>query len=41
MQKIILAIRGYIRYYDWMSEVQGERIGILSIAWIANDEKKN
>lgn len=27
------AIRGYIRYYDWMSEVQGERIGILSMTY--------
>jgi CopG family nickel-responsive transcriptional regulator len=27
------AIRGYIRYYDWMSEVQGERIGILSMSY--------
>jgi len=23
------AIRGYIRYYDWMSEVEGERIGTI------------
>jgi CopG family nickel-responsive transcriptional regulator len=28
------AIRGYIRYYDWMSEVQGERIGILSMTYV-------
>ncbi len=27
------AIRGYIRYYDWMSEVEGERIGILSLTY--------
>lgn len=27
------AIRGYIRYYDWMSEVHGERIGILSMTY--------
>lgn len=27
------AIRGYIRYYDWMSEVQGERIGLLSMTY--------
>jgi len=27
------AIRGYIRYYDWMSEVQGERVGILSMSY--------
>jgi CopG family nickel-responsive transcriptional regulator len=27
------AIRGYIRYYDWMSEVQGERVGILSMTY--------
>ncbi|VVB94756.1 Putative nickel-responsive regulator [uncultured archaeon] len=27
------AIRGYIRYYDWMSEVKGERIGILSLTY--------
>ncbi len=27
------AIRGYIRYYDWMSEVEGERIGILSMTY--------
>ncbi|MCX9083683.1 MAG: nickel-responsive transcriptional regulator NikR [Candidatus Methanoperedens sp.] len=27
------AIRGYIRYYDWMSEVQGDRIGILSMTY--------
>ncbi|MCG2737248.1 MAG: nickel-responsive transcriptional regulator NikR [Candidatus Methanoperedenaceae archaeon] len=27
------AIRGYIRYYDWMSEIQGERIGILSMTY--------
>src|SRR5660398_251855 len=27
------AIRGYIRYYDWMSEVQGERIGISSMTY--------
>jgi CopG family nickel-responsive transcriptional regulator len=27
------AIRGYIRYYDWMSEVEGERIGVLSMTY--------
>ncbi|KCZ73545.1 putative transcriptional regulator with CopG/Arc/MetJ DNA-binding domain and metal-binding domain [Candidatus Methanoperedens nitroreducens] len=27
------AIRGYIRYYDWMSGVEGERIGILSMTY--------
>ena len=27
------AIRSYIRYYDWMSEVEGERIGILSMTY--------
>ena len=27
------AIRAYIRYYDWMSEVEGERIGILSMTY--------
>jgi len=27
------AIRGYIRYYDWMSQVEGERIGILSMTY--------
>jgi CopG family nickel-responsive transcriptional regulator len=27
------AIRNYIRYYDWMSEVEGERIGILSMTY--------
>ncbi len=27
------AIRGYIRYYDWMNEVEGERIGILSMTY--------
>jgi CopG family nickel-responsive transcriptional regulator len=27
------AIRGYIRHYDWMSEVEGERIGILSMTY--------
>jgi CopG family nickel-responsive transcriptional regulator len=27
------AIRGYIRHYDWMSEVEGERIGILSLTY--------
>ncbi|MBE0520709.1 MAG: nickel-responsive transcriptional regulator NikR [Candidatus Methanoperedenaceae archaeon] len=27
------AIRGYIRFYDWMGEVQGERIGILSMTY--------
>jgi CopG family nickel-responsive transcriptional regulator len=27
------ALRSYIRYYDWMSEVEGERIGILSMTY--------
>jgi CopG family nickel-responsive transcriptional regulator len=27
------AIRSYIRYYDWISEVEGERIGILSMTY--------
>jgi|SRR5659263_211548 len=27
------AIRGYIRHYDWMREVEGERIGILSLTY--------
>lgn len=27
------AIRSYIRYYDWMGEVEGERIGILSMTY--------
>lgn len=27
------AIRGYIRYYDWMREVEGERFGVLSITY--------
>ena len=27
------AIRGYIRYYGWMSEVEGERFGVLSITY--------
>ncbi len=27
------AIRGYIRYYEWMSEVEGERVGILSLTY--------
>ncbi len=27
------AIRGYIRYYDWMGEVEGERFGILSMTY--------
>lgn len=27
------AIRGYIRYYEWMSEVEGERVGILSMTY--------
>ncbi|MFU8766675.1 MAG: nickel-responsive transcriptional regulator NikR [Candidatus Methanoperedens sp.] len=27
------AIRGYIRFFDWMGEVQGERIGILSMTY--------
>jgi CopG family nickel-responsive transcriptional regulator len=27
------AIRSYIRHYDWMSEVEGERFGILSMTY--------
>src|SRR4030066_601385 len=27
------AIRSFIRFYDWMSEVEGERIGILSMTY--------
>jgi CopG family nickel-responsive transcriptional regulator len=27
------AIRSYIRYYDWMGEVEGERIGVLSMTY--------
>ncbi|GFO97573.1 nickel responsive regulator [groundwater metagenome] len=27
------SIRSYIRYYDWMSEVEGERFGILSMTY--------
>ena len=27
------AIRGYIRYYAWMSEVQGERVGTVSLVY--------
>lgn len=27
------ALRGYIRYYAWMSEVQGERVGTISLVY--------
>ena len=27
------AIRGYIRYYDWMSDVKGERYGAISLTY--------
>lgn len=27
------AIRGYIRYYAWMSEVEGERVGTISLVY--------
>lgn len=27
------AIRGYIRYYAWMSEVEGERVGTISLIY--------
>ncbi|WP_174590348.1 nickel-responsive transcriptional regulator NikR [Methanocella conradii] len=27
------AIRNYIQYYDWMNEVEGERIGVISIVY--------
>lgn len=27
------AIRGYIRYYDWMSGIEGERVGTITLAY--------
>lgn len=30
------AIRGYIRYYAWMSEVKGERVGTISLVYDHN-----
>jgi len=27
------AIRGYIRYYDWMNEIKGERAGNITLAY--------
>ncbi len=27
------AIRSYIRYYEWMSEVEGERVGTISLVY--------
>jgi len=27
------AIRGYIRYYDWMSSVEGERVATITLAY--------
>ncbi len=27
------AIRGYIRYYAWMSEVEGDRVGTISLVY--------
>ena len=27
------AIRGYIRYYDWMSDIKGERIATITLAY--------
>lgn len=27
------AIRSYIRYYEWMSEVEGERVGTVSMVY--------
>lgn len=27
------AIKNYIQYYDWMGEVEGERVGIISIIY--------
>ncbi len=33
------AIRGYIRYYEWMSEVDGERAGVLSITYDSSQRR--
>ncbi len=30
------AIRSYIRYYEWMSEVEGERVGTISLVYDHN-----
>ncbi len=30
------AIRSYIRYYEWMSEVEGERVGTISLVYEHN-----
>jgi len=30
------SIRGYIRYYAWMSEVEGERVGTISLVYDYN-----
>ncbi len=30
------ALRGYIRYYAWMSEVEGERVGTISLVYDHN-----
>lgn len=30
------AIRGYIRYYAWMREVEGERVGTISLVYDHN-----
>jgi CopG family nickel-responsive transcriptional regulator len=27
------AIRGYIRYYDWMSDIKGERVATITLAY--------
>ena len=27
------AIRGYIRYYDWMSSIEGERVATITLAY--------
>lgn len=27
------AIRGYIRYYDWMSGIEGERVGTITLVY--------
>jgi len=32
------AIRGYIRYYAWMSEVEGERVGTISLVYDHNQQ---
>ncbi len=30
------AIRGYIRYYDWMSDIEGDRAGNITLAYNHN-----